>query len=369
MVSYLKQQLALNGIRGTHGIKANNNQGTEALYSNIIFVNSWQFGVSLLYLTSNAFISYLLVGNEWAGFAKKRKTLRVTSPEGIQRSTYFVSIPLRYGIPLMLSMVVLHWTLSQSIFVIRIAAYNWDGSRDTESSISAVAFSPIAVIACRSCSKYRFIFVISLTDIPGLKLKHLVESWPLRLYSPLLYRNIPREYPWLPPAAQRSALPVTARRKTKRLTFSPSSGVLWDTMTTASDTAPLPRTKTLLLRKKERSMLSLDEAILCTVCIRGYHHRSTSSPGLIPSSPYCVSSQFTTPDTFHTWRLFLSDILMSVVASYSIISPYFLPTITLSPTPQHHSQRFANRLSSPRLCSSHWSSEWQSQSPKKRKNL
>ena len=107
-------------------------------------------------------MSYLLVGNEWGGFAKKRKPLRVTSPKGIQRSSYFVSIHLKYGIPLMLSMIVLHWTISQSIFVIRIAAYYWDGKKDNESSISAVAFSPIAVIACRSPFSILFDTVIWL---------------------------------------------------------------------------------------------------------------------------------------------------------------------------------------------------------------
>ena len=130
----------------------------------------------MLYMVLNAFISYLLVGKEWAEYAKKRKTLRVTSPEEIQRSSYFVSIPLKYGIPLMLASAVLHWTQSQSIFVIRIAAYYWDGTRDKDSSISAVAFSPIAAITCKYASSSLVNATTWLTNTLGFKLKQLVSS-------------------------------------------------------------------------------------------------------------------------------------------------------------------------------------------------
>ena len=115
-------------------------------------------------------MSYLLIGKEWAGFANKRKTLRVTSPEGIQRSSYFISIPLKYGIPLLLSAAVLHWALSQSVFVIRIAAYYWDGTGDMDNSISSVAYSPIATISGKSSSTLLIRATTWLIDNFGFKL-------------------------------------------------------------------------------------------------------------------------------------------------------------------------------------------------------
>ena len=64
-------------------------QGNLSLYSNIFFANLWQMIISILYLTLNALLSCLLFSDEWAGYHKTRKTLRVSFPEGIQRSSYF----------------------------------------------------------------------------------------------------------------------------------------------------------------------------------------------------------------------------------------------------------------------------------------
>ena len=113
-------------------------------YSSPIFGSS----PSHCYLALNALLSSLLVGHEWAGYSAARKTLRVTFPQGIQRSAYFISLPLKYGIILTASMSLLHWTVSQSIFVIRIDSQYSNGSPDTRSTITASCWSPLAIIIC-----------------------------------------------------------------------------------------------------------------------------------------------------------------------------------------------------------------------------
>ncbi len=105
-------------------------KGMSALYTNILFANVWQFALSFLYLLLNGLLSCQLVGHEWDGFVQSRKTLRVSEPEGIQRSTYFLSIPWKYGIPLLVTMAFLHWSVSQSIFVTRIVSYFSDDTQD-----------------------------------------------------------------------------------------------------------------------------------------------------------------------------------------------------------------------------------------------
>ena len=90
----------------------------------------------------------MLVSDEWAGYQKTRKTLRVSFPEGIQRSSYFISMPLRYGIPLTVSMALLHWTVSQSVFVVRVISHYSDGSLDAESTITAAGYSPLGIMIC-----------------------------------------------------------------------------------------------------------------------------------------------------------------------------------------------------------------------------
>ncbi|KAF2007571.1 hypothetical protein P154DRAFT_420621, partial [Amniculicola lignicola CBS 123094] len=90
--------------------------------------NVWQVFLSLLYVAQNALLSCLLVADEWSGFAIDRKTLRVAAPVGIQRSSYFISMPLRYSLPIMGVFTIMHWLLSQSTFIIRVLAFDWDGS-------------------------------------------------------------------------------------------------------------------------------------------------------------------------------------------------------------------------------------------------
>lgn len=95
----------------------------------MVIANIWQVLVSLGYMFNNALLSTMLVGDEWAGFASERKTLRVSNPRGIQRSSYFISMPLRYGVPFMALFSTEHWLLSQSMFLVRlhIAKYVDDG--------------------------------------------------------------------------------------------------------------------------------------------------------------------------------------------------------------------------------------------------
>ena len=69
-----------------------------------------------------------MVANEWIGFADDRKTLRVSAPQGIQRSSYTLSMPLRYGLPLMLIFLTEHWVISQATFVIRVNLIDYLGN-------------------------------------------------------------------------------------------------------------------------------------------------------------------------------------------------------------------------------------------------
>lgn len=101
--------------------------------------------ISLLYITFNGLLSCLLFAEEWTGYRKTRKTLRVSFPEGIQRSSYVISIPLRYGAPVTILMALLHWTVSQCVYVVRIISHYSDGSLDAGSNITAAGYSPLGI--------------------------------------------------------------------------------------------------------------------------------------------------------------------------------------------------------------------------------
>jgi len=89
----------------------------------------WQLLLSLLYMSLNALLTCFRVEAEWQSYAVKRKPLRVSSPLKGQRSTYFLSLPLRYALPLMATFTTLHWMLSQSIFLTVLAVYDQRGFR------------------------------------------------------------------------------------------------------------------------------------------------------------------------------------------------------------------------------------------------
>lgn len=83
---------------------------------------------------------------EWHSLAHNRQPLRVTSPRGEQRSTYFLSLPYRYLISISVVSVTTHWILSQSLFLVAIDVFNLTGDFDASQSILTCGFSCIALI-------------------------------------------------------------------------------------------------------------------------------------------------------------------------------------------------------------------------------
>lgn len=83
---------------------------------------------------------------EWNDFGFRSRPLRVTSPRGSQRSTYFLSLPYLYLIPILSVSVATHWILSQSFFLVAIDVFDKLGNLDISRSILSCGFSCIAMI-------------------------------------------------------------------------------------------------------------------------------------------------------------------------------------------------------------------------------
>ena len=120
----------------------------EGLAATVFLANCPQLILSFLYFTYNGIWTCILMVEEWDGYFKERKPLRVTSRTGLQRSTYRLQLPYRYGIPLMAVSAVLHWLVSQSIFLVVINAYKYDGTPDPAAGQDRIAcgYSPIAIL-------------------------------------------------------------------------------------------------------------------------------------------------------------------------------------------------------------------------------
>ena len=108
----------------------------------VILANTPQLLVSFIYMSYNTIWTSMFRSLEWSQFARTHKTLRVSYPEGDQRSTHRLQIPYRYGVSLMILIGTIHWLISESFFPARVNVYDSeDGHYDKESSLSTCGYS------------------------------------------------------------------------------------------------------------------------------------------------------------------------------------------------------------------------------------
>ncbi|KAL6364354.1 hypothetical protein LRP88_02274 [Fusarium phalaenopsidis] len=106
----------------------------------VLLANLPQFIFSGLYFQYNGLLTGMLAANEWSDFGRKKKGLRVSSdPRGEQRSRYFLQLPYRWSIPLILMSMLIHWMISQSIFIVAIDL--------VDEFATTCGYSPAAIVA------------------------------------------------------------------------------------------------------------------------------------------------------------------------------------------------------------------------------
>ena len=88
----------------------------------------------------------MLLAHEWNEYGQRRKSLRVTNPTGKQRGSYFLSLPLRIGIPLSVTWTLLHWLCSQSIFLAVVGSYEGSNFLEIWFQVGPCGFSPMAIL-------------------------------------------------------------------------------------------------------------------------------------------------------------------------------------------------------------------------------
>ncbi|KAJ7255991.1 hypothetical protein C8J57DRAFT_1235892 [Mycena rebaudengoi] len=121
------------------------------LISNILMANAPQVAVSFIYLFYNNILTRQLAADEWVQFVRPsgKKALRVSAPAGMQRSSHFLSLPMRYGVPFMANSIVLHSFISQGIFVLQTSSFGPgpDGVRQPEfDDVTCRGYSALGII-------------------------------------------------------------------------------------------------------------------------------------------------------------------------------------------------------------------------------
>lgn len=113
---------------------------------NALVATAAQSVFSVLYLVYNGLFTSMTLGEEWSQYAVRRKGLRVSNPHGSLRGTYFLSLPYRYAIPVMVISATMHWIISQSIFLVGVEAYDYHNKRYPEKDFTTCGYSPAAQI-------------------------------------------------------------------------------------------------------------------------------------------------------------------------------------------------------------------------------
>jgi hypothetical protein len=101
--------------------------------------------LSIFYIALNSICTAMASAHEWDNLANLRKGLRVTKPEGEQRSTYFLQLPYRWAMPLMATSGILHWLLSQSCYLVRWDMYDRKGRFRISHSRIGFGFSSLSL--------------------------------------------------------------------------------------------------------------------------------------------------------------------------------------------------------------------------------
>lgn len=116
----------------------------------VLLSNMFQIWISFLYLFYNNILTRQLVADEWTRFLQPsgKKPLRVSQPVGMQRSSYMLSLPFTYSVPLMISMMVLHWLVSQSVFLEQTMGFDTspDPARVPSFDQTAVGYSQLGQV-------------------------------------------------------------------------------------------------------------------------------------------------------------------------------------------------------------------------------
>lgn len=123
----------------------------------------------------------MLANREWSQYSIKRAALRVTMPTKTQRSTYFLQLPFTFSIPLLVASTLLHWFISQSIFLARIAMYDTEGTlidisdrltayrhmavSQSGSVFTALGYSDAALIAVLTWGSGLVLFLIVMANV------------------------------------------------------------------------------------------------------------------------------------------------------------------------------------------------------------
>lgn len=136
----------------------------------VILANTPQLLLSILYYSYNALFTAMWAGAEWANFGRpvesgERKTLRVSAPRGSQRGSYYLQLPFKISVPLIILSIILHWLTSQSLFLAKVRGTDSHGESNSV-FITTCGYSNIAIIFAIIAGAMALFFLLGAAALP-----------------------------------------------------------------------------------------------------------------------------------------------------------------------------------------------------------
>ncbi|RAH72637.1 uncharacterized protein BO66DRAFT_427106 [Aspergillus aculeatinus CBS 121060] len=148
------------------------NTNTTNILALVLLANTPQLGLSILYFVTNGVLTCMLLDAELQRYATRRRSLRCSWPKGQQRSTYYLTLPYRYSLPLLTASASLHWLLSQSFFFVHIRRVDIS-QRYVVDEARGCCYSPLAIFITI------WVAVAGLLVVVGLGFRRFESGMPL----------------------------------------------------------------------------------------------------------------------------------------------------------------------------------------------
>jgi hypothetical protein len=122
--------------------------GSSGIIPLLIVANIPQLGISILYVVYTGIWGKLAVTREFDNLAKSRKGLRVSNRTyGRQRASHFLTLPIRYAVPLMACSATMHWLCSQSLFLVRFDGIRSNGELDEKDRMARLGYNVTGMLS------------------------------------------------------------------------------------------------------------------------------------------------------------------------------------------------------------------------------
>ncbi|KAK8038556.1 hypothetical protein PG993_006967 [Apiospora rasikravindrae] len=173
--AYLGNENSFGGAFGDEDARLTVSTSPISYLGGLIVANIGQLVLSWCYFAYNALLTRIHVEKELNAYSRTFRPLRVSFPKGEQVVTWRLQLPYHFGIPLIVTSIILHWLASNSIFILIWEGGYWSNSTPTGSgsalsvdsrnhalaadSVVMVGYSPPAVLAT-------LILVATLATVP-----------------------------------------------------------------------------------------------------------------------------------------------------------------------------------------------------------